>query len=68
MTIASKFCSYSVFITVAVCMFQVASNESDDIPDENSNNSFHQNELVSCVAKMECNRHMDVQLRHALDV
>ena len=30
--------SYSVFITVAVCLFQVASNSSDDIPDENSNN------------------------------
>ena len=34
------FNSYSVFITVAVCLFQVASNSSDDIPDENSNNSL----------------------------
>ena len=34
----TKFYSYSVFITVAVCLFQVASNSSDDIPDENSNN------------------------------
>ena len=33
----TKFYSYSVFITVAVCLFQVASNSSDDIPDENSN-------------------------------
>ena len=30
--------SYSVFVTLAVCMFQVASNSSDDIPDENSDN------------------------------
>ena len=30
----------SVFITVAVCFFQVASNSSDDIPDEYSNNSL----------------------------
>ena len=35
-----KIYSYSVFITVAVCLFQVASNSSDDIPDENSNNSL----------------------------
>ena len=34
------FYSYSVFITVAVCLFQVACNSSDDIPDENSNNSL----------------------------
>ena len=32
--------SYSVFITVAVCMFQVVSNSSDDNPDENSDNSL----------------------------
>ena len=32
--------SYYVYITVAVCMFQVASNSSVDIPDENSNNSL----------------------------
>ena len=35
-----QFYSYSVFIAVPVGMFQVASNSSDDIPDENSNNSL----------------------------
>ena len=34
------FYSYSVFITDAVCLFQVACNSGDDIPDENSNNSL----------------------------
>ena len=69
--------SYSVFITVAVCLFQVASNSSDGIPDENSDNSLSSKRACQLCCENGVKRppgraiwtcHLDVPLRHALDI